>query len=378
MQIQRSLPTNIGLLIATLLLFLAGAELIVRVTGLVKMKDYTPPIYERSENPEISYTLKPNIREKAFRNVVTTDGMGFHASSPSFDSCSRVTLSGTDAEQAKRDEAEVETKGDTAALAQDSAQHDTCHPMIVILGDSITFGYGVADDETLPAQLNELMPDSYVINAGIPGYHVAQEVAFYEEKLKPLEPDTLVLIFYWNDFDTKTSWLDEDNVLRAEGWTPSEKQCQPIERGVLGLIPGKCWLDLNSAFYNGVKEFVNTRTAMEERDVKRGEVKESPKDDSTDVDLERYSKELKKLASIAPENRIFVIWPDSEMHTESRPRLKSIAEKYGFAVLDLYDHFGNQMETLSWDYMHPSPKSIREAAEIIRSALAQFFYDQQE
>ena len=72
---------------------------------------------------------------------------------------------------------------------------------------------------------------------------------------------------------------------------------------------------------------------------------------------------------MAPEKRLFVIWPDAERHENIRPGLTAIAEAQGFTVLDLYDHFGNQMETLSWDYVHPSKKSLREAAHLLADAL---------
>ena len=328
----------------------------LRVTGLVKMKDYTPPIYDRNKNPEISYTLKPNMRERAFRNLVTTDGNGFRTAGNA---------------KCKMQNAKFSQFAFRNSHFDPEEPSIPCQNLVVTLGDSITFGYGVADDETLPAQIQTLMPDSYVINAGTPGYHITQEVAFYKEKLEPLEPDALILIFYWNDFETSTSWLDEDNVLRTEGWQPPEKQCKPIKGGILKLIPGKCWLDLHSAFYSGMKEFVNTRTAIKERDVKREVSEKSASEEKvTDDELKRYENKLAELAAMAPENRLFVIWPDSEMHEEVRPKLKYIAEGRGFEVLDLYDHFGNKMETLSWDYMHPSPKSLTQAAEVIAGMLS--------
>jgi hypothetical protein len=191
-------------------------------------------------------------------------------------------------------------------------------------------------------------------------------VAFYEDTLEPLDPEALVLVFYWNDLDLKTSWLDDDGVLRAQGWRATKKTCHPINRGILGLLPGKCFIDLHSAFYKAVKEYVNTRSAIEKRNVKREEVQSAPKGDSvTDTDLQRYEEELQHIADIAPEKRLFVIWPDSELHRETRPKIKAIAGSHGFVVLDLYEYFGNRMETLHWDYIHPSAASLERAASII-------------
>ena len=277
----------------------------LRFTGLVKLRDYTPPIYQKSTNQTISYTLKPNIQEKAFRSVIRTNSLGFRSS---------------------------ELEGEKQTIA--------------VLGDSIIFGYGVENSETLPARLNELLPVYNVLNAGTPGYHIEQEAALYKEKIKPLNPAALILVFYWNDFERSTSQLDDDNVLRAEGWQPQEKKCNPIQNGVLGVIPGKCWLDLHSAFYKGMKNYVNTKSGIQQRDKKRenatqGEVEEK----ITQEDLNRYSNTLQLIEKAIP--RLFVIWPDSALHEEVRPKMRAIAESQGYKVLDLYDHFGNEMETLN-------------------------------
>ena len=85
--------------------------------------------------------------------------------------------------------------------------------------------------------------------------------------------------------------------------------------------------------------------------------------------LDDYASELQKLARIIPTNRTFIIWPDNFLHTETRPELIQIAERNGFTVIDLYELFGNQVETLSWDTVHPSPKSIEDAAQYIHAQL---------
>src|SRR3989344_4073292 len=236
MQVKNALINGL-LLLATLLFFFGGIEVVLRATGIVQMNDYTPLIYEKSENPLISYQLKSNISTSAFRNTVTTNSLGFRSPEP-----------------------------------------DSAKPMIALVGDSITFGYGVADDETLAANLRTLLPIFDIQNAGVPGYNIRQEAALYGEKIAPLSPEALVLIFYWHDDDLRTSFLAEDNVLRPEGWQRTERMCQPITRGIFAFIPGQCFLDQQSAFFRGLIEFVNTRSAFRERDRLReeDEVKAAP------------------------------------------------------------------------------------------------------
>lgn len=334
------------LLISTFILFFGGIEAALRFTGIVKMKDYTPPIYEKSDNPKISYKLKPNIREHAFRNTVTVNSLGLR-----------------------------------------SPERDPLKPLIVLVGDSITFGYGVADDETLGANLSKLLPAYDIQNAGVSGYNVGQEAALFQEIIAPLKPEVLVLVFDWGDEDLQTSFLDEENVLRPEGWKPSERMCRSFTRGILSFLPAQCFLDRHSAFFRGLKEFVDTRSAFRERDRLREEQAEVPLDtplDSTSLrsarlratrgdttfDLPAYAGELKELARIAPTKRLFVIWSDmADLRNDERPMLRTLAESEGFVVLDLTEHFGNTMETLSWDYLHPSPKSLTEVAGIIHTVL---------
>ena len=211
------------------------------------MKDYTPPIYESHPNPDVSYVLKPNMEERAFRSTVTTNSLGFR-----------------------------------------SKELEVGKPVIALLGDSIAFGYGVENDETLGANLSMLIPSYTILNTGTPGYNIRQERALYQEKIKELDPDALILVFYWNDFDFSTSFLDQEGVLRSEGWMPSERKCQPIERGLLGLLPGRCFLDTKSALYRAMKEFLNTREAVEERDTKREEQTISSEDPVTTEGLKNY------------------------------------------------------------------------------------------
>ncbi len=81
------------------------------------------------------------------------------------------------------------------------AKSDTLR--IACVGDSHTFGYGVADGETWPAHLRDLWRDSgeavEVINAGVNAYNTLQEVIWYERRVAALKPDVVVLQYFMND-----------------------------------------------------------------------------------------------------------------------------------------------------------------------------------
>src|SRR3989338_1212867 len=140
----RALSLNVFLLIISIAIVIGGLEFILRVTGIERGRAVPPPIYQRSDDPEISYELKPNLREKAFRSTVTTNSLGFR-----------------------------------------SPEVDPGKPTLALLGDSITFGYGVEDNETLGAVLQREFPEHAVVNAAVPGYNGRQERATYERKIAP-------------------------------------------------------------------------------------------------------------------------------------------------------------------------------------------------
>jgi lysophospholipase L1-like esterase len=72
---------------------------------------------------------------------------------------------------------------------------------IVAIGDSLTFGYGVAPDEAWPAFIARALPDTKVVNLGLIGAGPQQHLRVYETFGVPLEPKILLVGFFVaNDF----------------------------------------------------------------------------------------------------------------------------------------------------------------------------------
>jgi lysophospholipase L1-like esterase len=71
-------------------------------------------------------------------------------------------------------------------------------PRIACFGDSITFGYGVSDDESYPSQLGPLL-GAEVVNAGVTGYSSFQAVGLAKRVLPEVRPDVALLLVGWND-----------------------------------------------------------------------------------------------------------------------------------------------------------------------------------
>jgi len=76
---------------------------------------------------------------------------------------------------------------------------------LLALGDSFTFGMGVRDDETWPAQVERDLrrrtgQPVVVVNAGTISYGVFQEYDLLRERGLAVRPRTVVHGLYWNDF----------------------------------------------------------------------------------------------------------------------------------------------------------------------------------
>ncbi|MEO0652957.1 MAG: SGNH/GDSL hydrolase family protein [Planctomycetota bacterium] len=80
---------------------------------------------------------------------------------------------------------------------------------VLAVGDSLVYGQGVADDETLPAQLEVQLEERLgrpvtVVNGGLRAYSTPQELGLLEELGPAIDPDLVLLFWYWNDLD----WIE--------------------------------------------------------------------------------------------------------------------------------------------------------------------------
>lgn len=85
--------------------------------------------------------------------------------------------------------------------------------VILTLGESTTFGWGVKDNETYPYYLMSAFPDDqdvHVINGGVPSYTSSQVLMTLKELLyqKNFKPDLILICIVWNDiwYSTIRNW----------------------------------------------------------------------------------------------------------------------------------------------------------------------------
>ncbi len=72
---------------------------------------------------------------------------------------------------------------------------------ILVLGDSVVWCWGVEQADCFTERLEAALPDTDVINAGVPAYSTAQEMLFYERDGRRYRSDLVLLVFVPNDVD---------------------------------------------------------------------------------------------------------------------------------------------------------------------------------
>lgn len=315
---------NIGLVFLSVMLMIGFLEWMLRVTNIQRVVPLNPPIYQTSSNDILSYEHIPSIREKAYGSTVTTNDQGFRSS----------------------------------PLATDK-------PVLAVIGDSVAFGLGVNDDETIPYTMQELLPEYHVVNAGINGYNIWQEAEQYRTTIAPMKPAMTVLMFNFNDMD-ETFRLDSEGYFVPRSYTGSLRYTERLDAllhqpGTLP-IPFKSFLQRNSALFNllvratrSIRSHPDAHSIFEET--------------ITNAQLQQYADELAKLSQmLGDQPRLYIIWPEADLHVEARAFITQVAEQQGFTVLDFYEIYGNTYPSLGWDG-HPNAATNRKSAQLIVDAM---------
>ncbi len=123
---------------------------------------------------------------------------------------------------------------------------------VLAVGDSMTFGWGVPQEEGFTEQLQRelsrgLGRPASVINAGVGGYNSVQELAFLREDGLRLAPDLILLVYVSNDVEPFTGPYESQRQLELSGRPPAE---------VFRLLLGRLWLyrlAAHLALYGGSK-----------------------------------------------------------------------------------------------------------------------------
>lgn len=83
---------------------------------------------------------------------------------------------------------------------------------VLCLGDSLVYGQGVAEADTIPARLEKALgPNVRAVNGGLRAYGTRHELALLEELAPAIRPDLVVLFWYENDLE----WPDVEGAFES-------------------------------------------------------------------------------------------------------------------------------------------------------------------
>lgn len=239
---------------------------------------------------------------------------------------------------------------------------------ILALGDSCTFGVGVDDDETWPAQLQRSLTEKNfsveVINAGVPGYTAYQGKRFLETRGPSLRPDLVVASFGFNDSDLWASRSDADTAreLAMERWEA---------------------LLIRSRLYYGLRRWLRAAPSAEKDGEGESEADEKSgpfKMDTTGTDgrhprlsPEEFQTTLLEIRDWCNERDIklvLMIWPFEPQVARGMTQLISyqivtdyVSRAEGIPCVNLVDSFIEAGGDLFIDHVHANAEGCHAAAE---------------
>ena len=207
---------------------------------------------------------------------------------------------------------------------------------VLALGDSLVYGQGVGDDETLPAFLEQALSRDAggrmvrVVNAGHRAYDTRQELGLLEELGERIAPDVVILFWFENDFFERD--IDATAArLRASG---------PIAFDTGGKMEGATllkWRLRQLARRSALVMLVHDLVAKKPLDRMTPEVARSGLDR-----LGGYLERFQRLGKERDFRPLFCVIPSAGFVRQGRADREpdrsalEVARRAGLAVLDLY------------------------------------------
>jgi hypothetical protein len=248
---------------------------------------------------------------------------------------------------------------------------------VLCLGDSYTYGLGVNDDQTFPAQIEKVLrADQFsveMLNAGCPGKGTDYELKCFQTVGRKFHPDLTLLCVMWNDF--------EDNA-RGEYYnigSRGELRAKPMNcnqgtiKSLLDRLPTYNWLLSWSQAANLIKQAaikVLVKRAHTDPEAARGLVVSYSRSSSgygsaTEKELTRiYLRELNDAVKQAGSELIvfyFPVAPEVQEYRQKRTisaderAMQSIAAANGlmlWSLTPLLAHSGQPIDSLYYPEGH--------------------------
>lgn len=240
---------------------------------------------------------------------------------------------------------------------------------IAVLGDSIAFGYWVAEEQAFPRQLEALLGGPgrvEVLDFGVPGYNLEQEIETLRVKALRFEPDVVVVAFCLNDLEGLFSYEYGLTVDRAaRGGTIGGR----FAEAVLARSLFFSWIEYRMAELDARRRYVEARNPMSGPlyDQAVSEQKRALLGQLSVLGSLLRPRGIAGLVAIFPTfgNR-FAAYPNRELHHV----VVEAAEESGLLAVDLLGCYqAYDFRDVRVDVVHPNPMGHRIAAHAIRDGL---------
>jgi len=324
---------NLAALAAGLLVTLILAEVVLRLVDLGHPYYSAPELYQPSDDPRVLFEPRPSFVGYSEGTNVTTNSRGLR-------------------------EREL-------PLARPAGTR-----RVIFLGDSVTFGPGVRDDEPFPRQVEAMLRADgagpvETVNTGVVGYNTIQELGRLDDVGLAYQPDVVVLTFVVNDL--------------LETFSIFDHQYEPT-----GLLaPAKVWLRRDSNLYRFVQN-VYWRVAQELRRARDGQTEPLRKRDRLEERLATLD-EMVRTTRANGASFLLVLYPDnlddpvspgpSGERLTMRDELIGFAQREQVPYVDLTAAIGDVRDPRARELRlredpHPSLAGHRAIAEALRVPLA--------
>jgi lysophospholipase L1-like esterase len=204
---------------------------------------------------------------------------------------------------------------------------------IIAVGDSVTFGWGLNDNETFPyfleKRLNKVCTKNVeVLNFGLPGLSAEEEFDFFKNNGIKLNPDVVIITFVGNDWENKELKEMHDVYLEKLTYNRCNVSCTPAEKQDL-YFEAQSYMRLekiNLTFGEVEKQYIR-------------------------FDLEKNKSNFTIVAGYFPTEKIWL------------EKLTGLFSRFGWENLDLTKFLIYPRYTLNIADTHPNRKATRELAE---------------
>lgn len=250
---------------------------------------------------------------------------------------------------------------------------------IVAMGDSVTFGNGVGEDETYAARLALMLSTDglrgmEVINAGIPAYDTWQQALLLEEVVPSLEPDLVILGFYENDISPRPKVMHP--IINKDGEPPRRGFGAWLgNRRIFLLKKSRVLILGREAYQRALSRWSPSPAAGI-----RAALLNGGQHPSLEVGWNEVKRSLNGMLTITntagiPFRIVIFPMPEQVWNTEAQTSayqeyLQGITRELGVPTLDLLPAFRSAVHNgksvyIPWDW-HPNAEGHRVAAQAIR------------